>query len=143
MSAEQNKSIVYRWVEEAWNHGNFSSAQSLYPSTYTLHDSSTPEPVVGPHALAAFIGVFRSGIPDLHMTVEQMVAEGEVVSWRFKVEGTQTGELFGTPPSGNRVVVTGTVTSRFENGKWAEDYSNFDLFGLLSQIGAIPAPASK
>lgn len=140
MSAEQNKSIVYRWVEEAWNHGDFSQAAKLYPAGYTLNDTSSPVPFKGPEGLRGFISAFRTAMPDLHMTIEQIVAEGDYVAWRFRVEGTQTGELQGIPPSGRPVDVTGTVVSRFAGSHWVEDYSNADQLGLLRQIGVIPQP---
>jgi len=141
MSAEQNKSIVYRWVEDAWNHGDFSQAPSLYPADYVLHDTSSPEPFRGPEGLRGFITAFRTAMPDLHMTIEQIVAEGDCVAWRFQCQGTQTGPLQTIPPSGRRAVVTGTVMSRFAGGHWVEDYSNADQLGMLVQFGVIPALA--
>jgi predicted ester cyclase len=59
-------------------------------------------------------------------------------TWR----GTQTGPLMGFPPSGNPAVVTGTIISRFVDGKWVEDYSNQDTFGMLQQMGIIPKMGS-
>jgi steroid delta-isomerase-like uncharacterized protein len=142
MSAEQNKSIVYRWVEQAWNHGDFSSAAALYVPTYQLHDDTAPVPVNSPDALAEFIKTFRRAMPDLRMTVEQLIAEGEMVAWRFRVTGTQTAELLGIPPTNRPVSISGTVTSRFQNGQWAEDYANWDVYSMLRQLGAIPENAA-
>ena len=141
MSVEQNLSIVYRWVEEAWNQGDFSSSSMLYPATYVMHDVSTPAPVEGPQALAGFISVMRKAYPDLRMTVEQTIAEGEKVAWSFRVVGTQLSELMGIPPSGQKIDITGMVFSTFDHGKWVEDFTNWDQLGMLRQIGAIPAPA--
>jgi steroid delta-isomerase-like uncharacterized protein len=143
MSAEQNKSIVYRWVTEAWNQGNFSSVQALYPASYLLHDVSSPVAVQGPQGLVQFIGVMRQAYPDLRMNVTQTAAEGELVAWSFHFVGTQTGELIGIPASGRKVEIDGMVFSRFEQGKWVEDYTNWDQLGMLRQIGAIPAPAGQ
>jgi steroid delta-isomerase-like uncharacterized protein len=142
MSVEQNKSIIYRWVEEAWNQGNFSSSRALYPAGYQLHDDTLPSPVIGPDALGEFIKTFRRGMPDLRMTVEQAVGEGDLAIWRFRVTGTQTEEIFGIQPTRRKVAVSGMVMSRFEQGRWMEDYSNWDLYTMLRQLGAIPEPAA-
>ncbi len=142
MSAEQNKSIIYRWVEAAWNHGDFSTASQLYPPTYALHDTSATTPFQGPEGLIGFIRTFRAAMPDLRMTIEEIVAEGDAVAWRFRVQGTQTGALQGIPPSGRPVDVTGSVFSRFENGRWVEDTSNADQLSMLRQMGLIPQPGS-
>ena len=142
MSAEQNKSIVYRWVEAAWNHGDFSQAGQLYPAEYLLHDTSSPAPIRGSAGLCGFISAFRSAMPDLHMTIEQIVAEGDSVAWRFRVQGTQTGALQAIPASGRKVDITGEVFSRFKDGLWVEDYSNADQFTMLIQLGVIPPPGA-
>jgi steroid delta-isomerase-like uncharacterized protein len=140
MSAEQNKSIVRRWVESAWNHGDFGMLNEAYLPNYVLHDPQSPAPVSGPQALREYITAYRTAFPDLHMTVEDIVAEGDRVAWRFRSTGTQTGTLANIPPTGKTAVVSGTLISRFENGKWAEDYLAFDLLGLLQQLGVVPAP---
>ncbi len=82
----------------------------------------------------------RTAMPDLQFTIEDMVAEGDKVVWRWTVRGTQTGPLMGLPPTGKRATVTGIIISRFANGKWQEDYNNWDTFGMLKQMGVIPAP---
>ena len=137
MSTESNKTIVRTWVDAAWNHGDFSSASELYPPTYVLHFGSMPD-TQGAEGLVGFIGVYRNAMPDLHMHIEDMLAEGDKVVWRITSTGTQTGEFLGIPPSGRAAKVTATITSRFENGKWVEDWVNNDDLGLFQQIGVIP-----
>jgi steroid delta-isomerase-like uncharacterized protein len=141
VSIEQNKSIVYRWVEEAWNQGNFSMAKELYPATYQLRDDTLPAPVNGPDGLVEFIKTFRRGMPDIHLTVEQAVGEGDLVAWRFRATGTQTQEMLGIPATHRKVAISGMILSRFEQGRWVEDYSNWDIFTMLRQLGAIPQPS--
>ncbi len=137
MSAEQNKATIHRWVEEAWNTGNFASADEMYSVSYVLHDNTGTVP--GPQGLAQFISVFRTGFPDLHLAIEDMIAEEDKVAWRFTARGTHKGELMGIPPTGKPVTVSGVVCSRFANGKWEEDWSNFDALGMLQQLGVVPA----
>ena len=75
------------------------------------------------------------------MEIEEVVADGNIVVWRIISTGTQTGELFGFPPTGRTARVEGIVMSRFENGKWAEDHAQWDALGMMQQLGLIPAPA--
>jgi steroid delta-isomerase-like uncharacterized protein len=140
MAGEENKAIVRRWVAEAWNDGDFSSAADLYPPEYVLHFGSGPAQH-GSEGLVGFIQAYRSAFPDLRMTIEDLIAAGDKVVWRIVTSGTQQGELMGIPPSGQFMSVGAIVISRFAGGQWVEDWVNNDDLGLLQQIGAIPAPA--
>jgi steroid delta-isomerase-like uncharacterized protein len=139
MAGEENKAIVRRWVAEAWNNGDFSSAAELYPPEYVLHFGSAPESR-GSAGLVGFIQAYRSAFPDIRMTIEDLIAEGDKVVWRIVTTGTQHGALMGIPPSGQGIRVGAIVVSRFAGGKWVEDWVNNDDLGLLQQIGAIPTP---
>jgi predicted ester cyclase len=70
-----------------------------------------------------------------------MVAEGDKVAWRWRITGTHSGDLMGIPPTGKPINITGIVVSRFAQGKWAEDYVNWDTLGMFQQIGVVPAMA--
>ena len=120
MGAEQNKAIVSRWVEGGWNNGDLSLVDEFY-ADYTFHSP---------------------GMPDMHGTeaLEDMLAEGDRVAWRATTRGTHRGELMGIPPTGKPIVVSSSIVSRFENGKWAEDWVLIDMLGMLQQLGVIPAP---
>jgi steroid delta-isomerase-like uncharacterized protein len=141
MSAEQNKSIVYRWVEGGWNEGNLALVDELYTADYMIHDPSTPDFPGGQAAFKQFVANLQTGYPDIHVTIEDMMAEGDKVVWRWRITGTHTGELMGIPPTGKSIKISGIVISRFANGKWAEDYVNWDTLGMLQQIGVVPAMA--
>ena len=141
MSAEQNKSIVYRWVEGGWNGGYLALVDELYTIDYMIHDPSTPNFPGGHAAFKQFVSNLQAGYPDIHVTIEDMMAEGDKVVWRWHITGTHTGELMGIPPTGRPISITGIVISRFANGKWAEDYVNWDTLGMLQQIGVVPAMA--
>ena len=143
MSAEQNKAMVRRWVDGGWNSGDLSLVDEMYAPNYMIHDPSQPDFSGGAEAFKGFVSAFRAGLPDIHFKVEELVAEGDMVAWRFTTTGTHEGELLGIPPTGKRTMVTGLVISRFEGGKWAEDYVNWDTLGMLQQLGAIPAPQEE
>jgi len=140
MSTAQNKSIVQRWVEGGWNQGNLALVDELFAADYMIHDPQAPDFPGGHAAFKQFVTNLRTGFPDIHVTIEDMMAEGDKVVWRWRITGTHTGELMGIPPTGRPVTMTGIVISRFVNDKWAEDYVNWDTLGMLQQIGAVPAP---
>jgi len=137
VSAEDNNAIVRRWVDEAWNNGDFSSVEKLYPPSYTLHFGGMPE-TKGAEGLAGFISVYRNALPDLRMEIKDMLADGDRVVWRVTTSGTHLGDFLGIPPSGRPVSVNAIVISLFENGKWVEDWVNNDDLGLFQQIGVVP-----
>lgn len=139
MSTEQNMTVVRRWVEEAWNRGHLALADELYPQDYVLH--YLPTPVYGAEGLKQFVRTYRAAFPDLHVTIEDMMAAGDKVVWRFTIRGTHRGDFQGIAPTGRPITVTGIVYSRFDGGKWVEDWANADALGMLQQLGVIPEPS--
>jgi steroid delta-isomerase-like uncharacterized protein len=85
------------------------------------------------------MAVFTSAFPDLQLTTEDLVAEGEKVAIRNTWRGTHQGAFQGVPPTGKYVTFTGTDLFRVEGGKIAEQWADLDALGLLQQLGAIPA----
>src|SRR5207237_4031765 len=144
MSTETNRAVVYRWVEGGWNKGNLDLVDEMYAPNYTLHDPSAPGFPGGTEAFKGFVTTFRTALPDIHFTIDDTIAQGNMVVWRFTARATHLGPLMGIPPTGKSATVTGIVISRFdENGKWAEDYINWDTLGMLQQIGVVPMPENE
>jgi predicted ester cyclase len=90
--------------------------------------------------LTQFVSMMRSALPDLRITLEDDIAEGDKVVTRWIGQGTHQGELMGIAPTGNRVTITGIPIHRIEDTKIVEEWSNWDAPGLIQQIGAIPSP---
>jgi steroid delta-isomerase-like uncharacterized protein len=141
MLTEQHKAIVQRWVEGGWNQGNLGLVDELYTTDYMLHDPQSPDFPGGQAAFKQFVTNLRTGFPDIHVMIEDMLAEGDKVVWRWTITGTHTGDLMGIPATGRPVSITGIVLSRFAQSKWAEDYVNWDTLGMLQQLGVVPAMA--
>ena len=139
MSVESNKAVIRTWVEQAWNHGNTSSADELYAPDYVLNDPALPAPVRGIEGIKGFIATYRAGLPDIHFTIEDVVAEGDRVVWRWTARATHLGTLMGIPPTGKQTTVTGVVITRFANEKWAEDHLHWDTLGMLQALGVVPS----
>ncbi len=79
----------------------------------------------------------NTGFPDLHNTIEDMVAEGDKVVTRYTMHGTHKGNFMGTPATGKEVTVTGITISRIKDGKIVEEWEEDDILGLASKIGVI------
>lgn len=140
MSPEDNKTIFRRIPEEIINTGNLARADELIAADYTEH---LPLPPGTPSGLAGFKAwwtMFRAAFPDLHYTVEDLIAEGDKVAGRVTVRGTHQGEFLGIPPTGKQATWTEIHIGRFAGGRLVEHWANIDQLGMLQQLGAIPAP---
>jgi predicted ester cyclase len=84
--------------------------------------------------------MYLTAFPDLHFTVEDIIAEGDKVVTRLTCRGTQQGAFMGIPPTGKQATVTAIDINRFAGGKSVEHWLNMDTLGLLQQLGVIPAP---
>ena len=138
MSTEENKALVRRGWEDGFNRGDLDVLDEVLASDFICHDpnSSTGE-VRGPEAIKASIGWLRSAFPDARMTVEDQIAEGEKVVTRMTMRGTHEGEFGDVAPTGRQVEVAWMEIDRISGGKQEEMWANWDLMGLLKQIGAI------
>ena len=90
--------------------------------------------------LTQFNLAIRAAFPDLTVTIDDLIAEGDKVVWRWSARGTQRGELMGIPPTGREVTLTGISIDRLAGGQIVERWGEIDNLGLLQQLGAIPAP---
>ena len=138
MSTEENKAKVRRIIEEVWNRGNLAILDELIAPNCVFHDPRST--LHGPEGIKRYVMMYRIAFPDVHFTIDDLIAEGERVVIRWTVTGTHKGELQGIAPTGKHVTVTGMVMSRFAKGKVEEDWINFDALGLLQQLGVVPSP---
>ncbi len=135
MSTEENKALVRRFVEEFWNEGNMAAADELMAIDAAIH-MPTGE-VVNLDGLKSFAATWRGSFPDWHSTFEELIAEGDRVAERWIGRGTHRGELQGSPPTGKRVEVSGSVFYRIIGGKIVEFWGQLDMMSLMQQLGAV------
>jgi steroid delta-isomerase-like uncharacterized protein len=138
MSAD-TKAIARRLLDEAFNSGNLDVVDELLAPEFVNHDAALPEPTTGIEAAKASIGGYRAAFPDLRITIDEQLAEGELVTTRWTARGTHQGELFGMAPTGKQGTVTGITIDRIVDGRIVESWTNWDTFGLLVQLGAVPS----
>lgn len=141
MSAE-NKAVVRRLFEEVWEKGNLAVADEIFAADYVHHDPSTPDFGRGPEGEKKRATLYRTAFPDLRLTIDDMIAEGDTVVTRWTARGTHKGELRGIAPTGKPVTVTGISVARFSGGKAAEQWVNWDALGMFAQLGVQLAAAA-
>ena len=136
MSAEQNKALARRFYE-VFNAGSTEKLDDLIPPDYIQHAPGVPP---GRDGVKMYMGMFRAAFPDAHLHVEDLVAEGDRVSGRWTVHGTQKGELMGIPATGKTIQISGIDIWRVENGLLAEHWDSWDQMGMMQQLGAMTPP---
>jgi steroid delta-isomerase-like uncharacterized protein len=140
MSAE-NKTIARRALEEIWGGGSLDVVDELFADDYVVDTGGGMEPLRGPEGVKQFVGAFRGAFPDQSITIEQQIAEGDVVVTRWTATGTHQGELMGIPATGRETTTSGITIHRIRDGKIAEAETIWDQLGLLQQLGVVPAMA--
>jgi steroid delta-isomerase-like uncharacterized protein len=137
MSNEENKSRVRRVCQEAWNEGRLDVIDEVVDPD-ARHHGLDAQTLVGPAPIKALVASIRDAFPDLHVAIEDLVAEGDRVVMRNTVTGTHLGPFMGLPPTGKRFVVTHIHIFRYVGGRMVEQWAVFDNLGMLQQLGAIP-----
>jgi predicted ester cyclase len=92
----------------------------------------------GPEGFKEAVKRSRNAFPDLHITIEDVLAEGDKIATRWTLRGTQKGELRGIAPTNKQVTVPGIIVTREANGKTAEEWKSYDVMGMMQQLGVIP-----
>jgi steroid delta-isomerase-like uncharacterized protein len=143
MSTEDNKAVVRRAFEEWLNQGKVAVIDEFCAPNYLFHDPDWPD-VRTLEDYKRWFTETRSAFPDIHFTIEEMIAEGELVVVRFTWRGTNTGEIVSPamriPATGKQVTTTGIFIVRFAEGKCVEEWHLGDTLGLFQQLGLIPVP---
>ena len=135
--SEENNALIRREVEEVFSaQGDLDVADEIFAPEYVGY----PEDVRGPEGAKETAKMYRNAFPDVQLSIEDQVAEGDKVVTRWIGRGTHQGELMGVAPTGNQVRVDGMTISRIEDGKIVEEWEIYDALGMMQQLGAIPSP---
>ncbi len=122
------------------NTGDIALGQSIISPDVVFYAPTSPEPMRGFQGYTAVLDMMRGAMPDVSWKAEEFIAEGDKVMVRFTMTGTQTNPLMGMPASGKKICVTAMNIYEFKDGKIVREHGLPDLFSLLVQLGAIPAP---
>lgn len=134
------KEIGRRLAEDPWI-GKLDEVIELVADDYVGHEPTSPEAIRGKEGFREFVDRYLAAFPDGRITVDQQIAEGDLVVNRWTGRGTNTGELQGMPPTGKQVTVTGITIARIEDGRLREDWTSWDTLGMLQQLGVVPEMA--
>jgi len=139
---EDNKAIVRRYLEEAFNSRNVDLLDDLV-SEHCVDHHLPPELPPGREGLKLWFNGAFAAFPDCQITVKDMVAEGDKVAIRFEFSGTHQGEFMGIPATGNQFSITGMALARISGGKLAEWWENADVMGMMQQLGVVPTAETE
>jgi predicted ester cyclase len=137
MSAEENKAIVRRYLEESWNQRNLTVIDELIVPDFIQHAAGVPQ---GRQGVKQFFAMIHAAFPDVHNAIEDLLAEDDKVVWRSTITGTHHGVFRGIMPTGRSVRMTAMNILRIQDGKFVENWGEQDSLGLMQQLGVIPVP---
>lgn len=129
------RALLQEHTERVWNQGDLDAVDHFIADDYIEHDPSVEDRFEGPAAYRRNVESFRSAFPDLEVTIEDTVVEGDRIAMRQSFRGTHEGEFMGIDPTGNEVESTSLLICRVEGGKIAETWVETGMLDLLSQLG--------
>lgn len=131
----ENEEIARQLIEEVWLEGNLDLIDELLANDFVVHSNAAPEPVHGPAEYKEFVSSFRTGVSDLDVTVEDVIADEDKVVFRNRGTGTHDGEFMGIEPTEKEFEMQQIVIVRIEGGQIAEIWGQNDMLGALQQLG--------
>ncbi|SRR5581483_2232429 len=132
MAIDANKSLVARYVE-LYNTGDLAIADGVLAAHFV--DYTHPEAKPGPEDVKRMVTQFRLAFPDAHVTIEDIICEGDTVAFRFTLSGTQQGQFGSIAPTDKKISWTGMDFVRIADGKIVELWSSQDSLAMLRQLG--------
>lgn len=134
---EKNKAIARSFFEDVLDQGRFDKYAESHADDFVAHTGDHDATLAEDMAAAK---EERKALPDMHVKVNQMVAEGDTVVVYWRASGTNTHEGMGLPATGRKIIVPGMTIFRFKKGKISEEWSVFDMSSAMQQAGLCPAP---
>ena len=137
MSAEENKDLARRSWEEMVSQRNPDLIEEFYPPDLVWHAPN--QDIRGYEEARQFVSTFFDAFPDINITVEDVIAEGDQAVTRYTIRGTHRGETeeFG-PPTGRQMELEGITIHRIEGGKIVEEWERYDNLSVMQQLGLVP-----
>ena len=134
--SEENKA-AFRRIANAFSTGELSAFDEVISPQCVEHNPA-PGQGPGPEGLKQLATIIRTAFPDLQVTVEDLIAEGDKVVGRMTARGTHRGEFMGVAPTNKVVTMEEIHIGRFSEGKVVEHWSLEDSLGMMQQLGLIP-----
>jgi steroid delta-isomerase-like uncharacterized protein len=125
---KENKALIRRWLDEILTQGYTRRVDEIFASNYVLHGPSLAQEVHGREGIGRYVATLRAASPDLRVTVEDQIAEGDMVVTRWTARGTHQERFLDFPPTGNQMAMTGIEFDRVVDGKIDEAWVSYHLF---------------
>jgi len=131
----QNKELAHKMMEATWSKGDFETLKELLAPDYAFYyPSNSPNPV-SREELIEFVKMYRKAIPDISMSIEELISTEDKIIIRFIERGTHIGEFMGIPATGNKYETSGIGIILIESGKIVEMREEYNVLGLYQQLG--------
>jgi len=137
-TTEENKALFRRMYDEGLNGGNLAVVDELIAPEFINHEAPLEVENRGPESQRLLITMLRTAFPDLHFSIEHLIAEGDTVAGRLTMSGTHEGPLMGMPPTGRSVRQNHMHFVRFRDGKAIEHWGVRDDVTMMRQLGKLP-----
>jgi len=137
MSTEENKENVRRFIEEVFNRQNLDIVHELIADDYVVNGVGGQQ-LRGPDGVRMMIAMYTTAFPDLHMTIDDLIGEGDTVACRFTTTATHQGEFMGIPPTGKKISISGYSFNHLKDKKQVETWGLSDWTTAMQQLGITP-----
>ena len=138
MSVEANKALMRRIYDEVMSQGNIDLTDEFFSEDFVEHEGFPGLPTEGPEAPKAGFAMLRAAFPDLQVTPDEMIGEGDKVSVRATISGTHKGEFMGMPATNKGFKAELIDILEFHDGKVTEHWGQMDQGAILEQLGLAP-----
>ena len=130
------KTFYKNYIEDIFNKRKIELLDEYVSDNYTLHDAPEHFPK-GKDSIKAVVTLFKSAFSDFHVTLDELISEGDLVSSKSTFKGTHTGEIFGMKATGKKISMSSLTLVRIKNGKVQESWVRNDLDGLKKQLSSL------
>ena len=131
----KNKEFIQSYTEDFWNTHNIEAFDKYYAADFVVHFANGDQ---NREQAKGLYQAYFAAFPDLHITTDDLVAEGDKVTKVWTAKCTHTGEFMGIPATNNKLAVKGIEVFRLADGKIAELWASMDNLGMMQQLGVIP-----
>lgn len=140
MSIETNKEVVQGYYDQIWNNGRLDLVEEYIAEDFSENNMPQIPGLNGRDSLQAVIGGVREGLPDVEITLHDVIAEGNKVVTHYTFTATHQGEFMGVPATGNQLTVSGAAIFLLVNARIVEIWNFADNLAMMQQLGVIPTP---
>ncbi len=135
---DENERLIRRWFQEVWNEGRVEAIDELFAPDVVTHGLGPDGgDMAGPEGFKAFHAQFRAAFPNMELTVDDVISQGDRCATRFSGSAMHEGDSLGVPATGRRVTFTGMTFTRWKEGQIVEGWNNVDIMGILKQVDAL------